>query len=618
MFSPNRRGTSRDAAGRFPQPGPLALLLALCACAPACNDISTRIPPQEDGSVPDGTDGGPADSGGVPDAGVPIEGCDTSAPGLLCAGAARRVLTPTSYETAKPEYLSDHDDCVGGGATCGDLSRDKLVTLDKACRTGKCACANGKPKCTWKEAFFDDANGDGAFDGYWIAGFGNGRPVQGVHDDMELRAAVFRREGATVAIVAADLIGFMEGDIEKVRRMVQIRNPEVGLELLVFQSTHDHAAIDTMGLWGPEDPYSGIWVTPEEGGGGARPEYVEFVQEMAYEAIVEAAKGMKEATVSAAAARTGDSGLVNDLRDPYILDDTLTVLDVTATDGVRIATIVNWANHPEATGADHNLVSAEYPGALRRALEDGLPEAGDSPAREGLGGTAIFLQGALGGMASPIGADIKTRDGAPTPDGSFERMQALGETLADRVFGALETAVPLDDVTLRHSTREFRLFMENTDFIIGFTIGLFRDRTIHKIDPTKESLFGNAEIDTRIVALRIGPVTLGTMPGEPFPELAVGGFDEPYTYSFGHLIVDTTKENPPDLSKAPSGPFLRDMMPGEYKMVMGLAMDQLGYFIPSYDYKPGGKGDHYEEDVSIGDVQLKLFDEFKAAMDAVR
>jgi hypothetical protein len=600
------------------KPAPWGLALALCAAASACEDKSAIVPPQIDGSGVGDTDGGPADAGASPDAGVPLEGCDTSIPGLVCAGAARRVLTPASFETVKPEYLSDHDDCVGGGATCGDLSRDKLVTLDKACRAGNCACANGAPKCKWTEAFFDDANGNGVFDGYWIAGFGYGRPMQGVHDDMELQAIAFRREGATVAIVAADLIGFMEGDIDKIRRMVQIRNPEIGLQLLVFQSTHDHAAIDTMGLWGPEDPYSGIWVIPEEGGGGARPEYVEFVQEMAYEAVVEAVKGMKEASVFAAAVRTGDEGLVNDLRDPYVLDDNLTVLNVVATDGARIATVVNWANHPEATGADHNFVSAEYPGVLRRSLEAGLPAGGGAPAREGLGGTAIFLQGALGGMASPIGAEVRNRDGVPTPEDSFERMQALGEALADRVFEALAGAARLDDLTIRHSTREFRLLIENNDFVIGFTIGLFRDRTIHKIDTTKPSLFGNAEIDTRVVALQIGPVTFGTMPGEPFPELAVGGFDEPYPYSFGHPIVDANKENAPDLAEAPAGPFLRDMMPGEYKIVMGLAMDQLGYIIPSYDFEPGGKGDHYEEDVSLGDIQPKLFDEFKAAMNAVR
>jgi hypothetical protein len=410
----------------------------------------------------------------------------------------------------------------------------------------------------------------------------------------------------------------MEADVDKIRRMIQIRNPEIGLELLIFQSAHDHASIDTMGMWGPEDPYSGIWITPEAGGGGASPAYVELVQERTYDAVVEAAMGMKEATVKAAAGRTGAAGLMNDIRDPFILDDTLTVLDVVGTDDARIATIVNWGSHPEATGGEHNYLSAEFPGVLRKALEEGMPAAGEFPARAGLGGTAIFLQGALGGMSTEIGADIETREGVLTPEDSFERMQAQGEVLADRVFTLLENPVSLADVAIRHAVTDLRLKVENNNFIIGFTVGILRDRTLHKIDPSNENMFGNTEVETRIAGLRIGPVTFGTLPGEPFPELAVGGYEAPHEWSHGHPVIAAGGENPPDLARAPSGPYLREMMPGDFKILMSLAMDQLGYIIPSYDYKPGAKGEHYEEDVSLGDVQPKLFTEYLKTMDALR
>lgn len=592
---------------------PGAAIFLVCAC----NDSSISIPPgRSDGAA--AVDGGAVDGGQSADAGhVPLQGCNTARPGVICAGAARRTLTPATYETVKPEYLSDGTGCVGGGTTCGTLSKQKLLDLDKACRAGQCPCPVGREKCKWNDAYFNDDDGDGKFGGYWIAGFGYGRPMQGVHDDPEVRAAVFRRDGITVAIAAADLIGLMDADVDKIRRMIQLRNPELGLTLLVFQSLHDHAAIDTIGLWGPEDPYSGIWVIPEEGGGGANPAYVEFVQERTVEAVVEATTGMKEATIAAAVARIGIDGLCNDIRDPFILDDTLTVLDVNALDGTRIATVANWGCHPEATGGGHNLVSAEYPGVLRSALEQGLPAAGGNPAREGLGGTAIFLQGALGGMATPIRADIRTREGAPTPEDSFERMQAMGEALAGKVFTVLDGAVPIADTVMSQAVGDLRLEVDNSNFIIGFTIGILRDRALHKIDPSNENLFNNTEIDTRIAAVRIGPVTFGTMPGEPFPELAVGGFAPPYDWSFGRPIVDPANPAPPDLTQAPAGPFLRATMPGDYKILMTLTMDQIGYIIPSYDYKPGAK-DHYEEDVSLGDVQPKLFDGFSRVMDAVR
>jgi len=97
------------------------------------------------------------------------------------------------------------------------------------------------------------------------------------------------------------------------------------------------------------------------------------------------------------------------------------------------------------------------------------------------------------------------------------------------------------------------------------------------------------------------------MPGELFLELVIGGYDG--RYRFGHDLLTPGNPNPPDLSRAPKAPFLWDQMrTAPVRFVVGLANDELGYIVPTYDFKTRGNvsmlprlpGHHYEETNSIG------------------
>jgi hypothetical protein len=543
--------------------------------------------------------GGPADTG-VPDAGVPLEGCDTSDPGKICVGAAKVVLTPDTFETVKPELLEDHDDCIDGNPTCGTIDDGKIKTAYK-----------GK----WAKNFWNDANGDGRFDGYWIAGYGASRPMQTVHDDIWARAVVLRSAGRTVAIVSIDTVGIFYSDVIKVRRKVTVRHPELGVETVILSSSHSHHALDTMGMWGMTDPYSGIYAgTPDTYLGKVNDEFVDGILEKTAGVIVDAARAMKPATLKAATVRAGIDNLCSDLRDPFILDDHLSVLDAVADDGERIATLVNFSCHPETVSGDSNALSSDYPHFLREALENGLPAAGSRPAVAGLGGTAIFLQGALGGMASPLRMPVTDRAGIDRTREDFERARAIGEALAEKAFDALGGAAAVADTTVAHAEKTFRVPVANKYFWLLFDLGVLRPRQMYKIDPSKETYLDNVEIETAAAMLRIGPVTFATVPGEAFPELAVGGYTAPYDYSYGHPILDPANQYPPDLSKAPAGPYLRDIMPGKVKFLLGLGLDELGYLVPGYDFRVSDTnpyidrppGDHYEETNGIGPAIVGL------------
>jgi len=71
---------------------------------------------------------------------------------------------------------------------------------------------------------------------------------------------------------------------------------------------------------------------------------------------------------------------------------------------------------------------------------------------------------------------------------------------------------------------------------------------------------------TELAAFQIGPISFATVPGEIYPEIVNGGVEAPAEGDFGIQAIET--------------PPIREMMPGEFKFIVGLANDEIGYIIP--------------------------------------
>jgi hypothetical protein len=82
------------------------------------------------------------------------------------------------------------------------------------------------------------------------------------------------------------------------------------------------------------------------------------------------------------------------------------------------------------------------------------------------------------------------------------------------------------------------------------------------------------QVRTEMAAFTIGPASFLTIPGEIYPEIVNGGIESPE----GQDFIIGPQEIPP----------LRELMPGKFKFVFGLANDELGYIIPKsqWDNKP--------------------------------
>ena len=102
---------------------------------------------------------------------------------------------------------------------------------------------------------YNDNNNNGKFDAYWIAGFGNQKPANGVHDDVWARVVVMDDGDTRLALVSLDAIGFRHDDVVDIRKLIPA---EAGIDYAIISSTHTHESADLIGIWGESTLKSGV------------------------------------------------------------------------------------------------------------------------------------------------------------------------------------------------------------------------------------------------------------------------------------------------------------------------------------------------------------------------
>jgi len=128
----------------------------------------------------------------------------------------------------------------------------------------------------------------------------------------------------------------MYDDVNRIREIVS-KMIEVKEERVIVACTHNHEGPDTIGLWSPDEFTSGI-----------NEEYMTFLIESASECIEKAYEPRR--TVKCKVGSTKVLGVAKNTSDKDIIDPELIAINFN--DGNNtVATIVNYANHPEALGS---------------------------------------------------------------------------------------------------------------------------------------------------------------------------------------------------------------------------------------------------------------------------
>lgn len=124
--------------------------------------------------------------------------------------------------------------------------------------------------------------------------------------------------------------------------------------------------------------------------------------------------------------------------DPALPSDpSINVLQVVNEAGETIAVLINYTCHPTVLGADNLLISADFPGAAERILEEHFMGKA----------VALFSNGACGNQS--------TRFTRRSQD--FEEVERMGNLLAKSAIEAMENAVSCGDVELRAASRVVEL-----------------------------------------------------------------------------------------------------------------------------------------------------------------
>jgi hypothetical protein len=320
---------------------------------------------------------------------------------------------------------------------------------------------------------------------------------------------------------------------------------------------------------------------------------------------------------------------VGDNRDPFIFDDQIRLMRFVAADGSgtsagsdTIATMINYAGHPEYGGSDNQAASSDFPNWIRLAVENGVDGptiGGTTMHRDGVGGIAVFINGAVGVQIGPNHVHIREWDGTAVDRGSLHASQIVGEQLGWHILGALGdghmTMLDGSMVPLGFRSAQFYVPVENHGYHVMFRSGVFH-REIYHYDERRpidtRHMINVPDALTELTVLDVGPAQMITIPGELDPLLFTGVTGDRAFTPPGTPVVDETQTNPPDLS-LPMDPSIlslarADARDADQVWILGLTNDFLGYMVPPFDYETDAArtylseapGHHYEETNSIG------------------
>ncbi len=383
----------------------------------------------------------------------------------------------------------------------------------------------------------------------WLAGFSQNRAATAIHDDLWAVACVLDDGYTRFGVVALDAIGFFHDDVIAVRRLL---SPEFKLDYTIVCPTHNHSTPDLMGLWGRNILHTGV-----------DPRYREQVIAAAATALGEATRALQPAHLALHEITTAPAGLVADTRPPEVFDSDIRVMHFThPTNGATIGSIVGWANHPETVWARNTEITADFPGYLREALENGVREGGQTLAA-GLGGIHVYVNGAIGGLMSTTPRvtvhDPYLRQDFQKP--THEKARAVGRQLAARILPRLQVSNPpiTNTAPIAIRARTIEVPLANNLFLLAPVLGLMDRGHVHW-----------RKLRTEVALLTIGQASIACIPGEIYPELVNGGVEKA---PGGDFAIEPL-EIPP----------IRELMPGNVKFIFGLANDEIGYIIPKSEW----------------------------------
>jgi hypothetical protein len=320
-------------------------------------------------------------------------------------------------------------------------------------------------------------------------GMGPTRPAREKRGELTARALYVKRGDTAVAIVGLDLLGFPSVLANRVRARV----PRIAAENIIIGSTHTHSAPD-------------CYAFPDgQGGHTGDLAFMDRVCVLAAEAVNAAIDSAQPARLRAA---TGEAQgkIAYNYYAPDLYDRRMSVIQAVTPDGKSIATLVNYAIHPEVLGNDVGILSPDLCGPLYDRVE------------ERAGGMAIFMNSAQGGMVT---ADNRNLDQPRDPargywedSRTWEECLRIGRTMGDEALRLIAKAPVQPNPSLFSRAMIVTLPVQSPEMWavvsgspLRYPHGAGKDHTIK----------------TRVNLLNLGDSQILTIPGEALPNIGSSG-----------------------------------------------------------------------------------------------
>ncbi len=363
-------------------------------------------------------------------------------------------------------------------------------------------------------------------------GMGPTSPAKEKRGELMVQALVIENDGTRVALVAIDLLGFPSVLVNRIATLV----PEIPSGQLIVGASHTHSAPD-------------CYAFPDgKGGSTADLEYLDRICVLASEAIHDAWKDMQVASLRIA---SGDAvgKIAYNYYAPDLYDRRVAVIQAVSLDDKVLATLVNYAIHPEVLGAGVGILSPDLIGPLRDRIESKV------------GGMAMFFNSAQGGMVTADNRDLNdpsdAKRGYWNDTRAWEECVRIGNTLGDEALRVLADAAIQANPKVRCLTRMVKFPVESEQLWSVVTLS-----------PLQYPHNDDQSITARINLLELGDSQVLTIPGEALPNI---GF------------------------------YLKRKMNGKTNLLFGLTNDAFGYILTKVDYHSFPRYD-YVSRVSLGEM----------------
>ena len=363
-------------------------------------------------------------------------------------------------------------------------------------------------------------------------GIGTPKKATEKKGDLFIRAMVFEKGDIRVAIVNVDNLGWPSVLGNKTRALVKGIRPEN----ILIGATHTHSGPDAYGF------------PNEKGEAFADLKYLDkCVQQMA-DAINEAVQKLQSANLKIAVGEAKGKISYNYYADK-LYDPRCGVIQAVASSGSEngkvIATLVNYAIHPEVIGSGRGILSPDLCGPLYDRIESKT------------GGVALFMNGAQGGMVT---ADNRLPEGKEA--NTWEECQRIGELLADEALRIISKAPVENNPSLFCASKQ-----------VEFPIDSDIMRYILAKSPLKYPVNERNIASAQVNILNIGSAQILTIPGEALPNI-------------GYYVKRHMKTK---------SPFL-----------FGLTNDAFGYILTKVDFS-SFKRYEYVSNTSLGEMTGEIY-----------